>query len=129
MLGPKPFGPELFGVFAESDVLVLTSRSEGTPRVLVEARAMGCPVIASRVGGVPDSVTEGVDGLLFPSGRADCLAESLLRLAQNPPLQRELAKNGRERTKNLTIERFADTISDQIDQLAAETGRSRFPHD
>src|SRR5262249_43266053 len=65
-LGYLNFGPELFQQYADADVLALPSRSEGTPRVLVEARAFGCPVIGTRVGGIPTSITDEVDGLLVP---------------------------------------------------------------
>lgn len=60
-----------------SDVLCLPSRSEGSPNVVVEALASGIPVVASRVGGIPDLVQDGVTGLLVPPGDAAALAQSL----------------------------------------------------
>ena len=77
-----PFGPALFQCFADADVLALPSRGvEGTPRVLVEARAFGCPVIATDVGGVRSSVTDRVDGLIIPPGDLEALETALLELA------------------------------------------------
>ncbi len=65
-LGHRDFGPELFQCYADADVLVVPSRTEGTPRVLVEARGFGCPVIGTSVGGIPTSIANGIDGLLVP---------------------------------------------------------------
>ncbi|MDY7092254.1 MAG: glycosyltransferase family 4 protein [Acidobacteriota bacterium] len=115
LLGPRGFGPELFQRFADADVLVLPSRSEGTPRVLVEARAFGCPVIASRVGGIPSSVDHGVDGLLFPPGDQEALARLLIRFADEPQLRESLRERGLERARRHTVEAFAD-------ELVAELG-------
>src|SRR5262249_26137255 len=84
--GHLPVGPPLFQAFADADVAVVPSRSEGTPRVLVEARAFGCPVIGTRVGGIPTSIDDGSDGLLVPPDDASALAAALLRLATDQPL-------------------------------------------
>jgi glycosyltransferase involved in cell wall biosynthesis len=74
-------GPQtLAGVaryLAASDLLVLPSWAEGTPNVVLEALAAGRPVVASRVGGIPDAVVEGVTGLLVEPHDADMLARAL----------------------------------------------------
>lgn len=62
---------------AASDLLCLPSHNEGTPNVIVEAFASGVPVLATRVGGVPALVSEGVNGLLVPPGQAGALADEL----------------------------------------------------
>jgi glycosyltransferase involved in cell wall biosynthesis len=112
--GALPFGPRLFQAFADADVLALPSRSEGTPRVLVEARAFGCPVVASRVGGVPSSVRDGVDGLLVPPENEAALAEALLRVAHEPQLREGLVREGLERAKTLTVDAQAETMLAQL---------------
>jgi glycosyltransferase involved in cell wall biosynthesis len=109
-LGPKPFGVELFRCFADADVLALPSVSEGTPRVLIEARAFGCPVVASRVGGIPTSVADGVDGLLVPPRDPAALAAALVRLAREPELRKRLVEGGFARARRSTVDRFAHAI-------------------
>jgi glycosyltransferase involved in cell wall biosynthesis len=117
-LGPRPFGPALFQCFADADVLCLPSRSEGTPRVLVEARAFGCPVVASRVGGVPSSVDDGVDGLLVPPGDPVALAGALARLIDDQALRTRLQAAGLGRARRTTVDAFAQIIYDEALALA-----------
>src|SRR6202023_3850751 len=71
--GYVPNGKPLFGRMRAADVLVLPTLSEGTPHVLVEARANGLPCISTSVGGVPTTVTNGYDALLVPPKDARAL--------------------------------------------------------
>ena len=80
---------------AHSDVLVLASFMEGLPIVLMEAMALGLPVIAPRLGGIPELVTDEQDGLLFRPSDWDDLAEKMTRLLTDPILRAGLAKAGR----------------------------------
>ncbi len=82
---------------AEADILVLPSFAEGVPVVLMEAMAAGLPVIASRVGGVAELVTDGVDGLLLPPGCEDSLASAIARLAVDPDTRARMGAAGRTR--------------------------------
>jgi glycosyltransferase involved in cell wall biosynthesis len=75
-----------------ADVLVVPSLwAENAPLVALEARAAGCPVIASDIGGLPELIEDGRDGLLFPPGDSDALAAILAQpakirgLAVRPP--------------------------------------------
>jgi glycosyltransferase involved in cell wall biosynthesis len=87
---------------AAMDVFALTSESEGMPLAVLEAWAVGRPVVASRVGGLPELIVEGVYGLLFRSGDGENLARELQRLADNAALARSLANAGHR----LVRERF-----------------------
>jgi len=108
--GHAGFGPELFQLYADADVCVVPSRSEGTPRVLIEARALGCPVVATRIGGIPASIDDGHDGLLCPPGDVASLAAAIARIAQDGTLRNRLIQAGIERARRTTVDDFADAI-------------------
>jgi len=84
-------------VLSNSDIFVLSSDWEGFPIVLIEAMAAGKPVVATKVGGVPEGVEDGVTGLLVPPRDADALAEAILKLAEDEELRREMGEKGKER--------------------------------
>jgi len=103
--------------FAAFDVFVLPSGNEGTPVTAIEALASGCPVVATRVGGVPDVVTDGEDGFLVDPGDVEGLAASLARLANDPALRARMGGAGRERMRS----RYAvDRLIDDVDRLYRE---------
>lgn len=76
--------PNAGALLAAFDAVALTSTTEGTPMVLLEAMSAGVAIAATAVGGVPELLGEGTAGLLVPSGDASALAAALSRLAQNP---------------------------------------------
>jgi glycosyltransferase involved in cell wall biosynthesis len=77
------------------DLLIVPSRTEGSPIVVLEAMAAGVPVVASRVGGIPDQIRHGVDGLLVPADNARELAKAIEQLLSQPATRREFAAEGR----------------------------------
>lgn len=78
-------------LFAAADASVLSSSWENFPHTVVEALAVGTPVVATAVGGVPEVVEDGVNGLLVPVGDTPALAAALQRLFAEPELARSLA--------------------------------------
>jgi glycosyltransferase involved in cell wall biosynthesis len=88
------WGDSLFAAMREYDVLVLPSLTEGLPLVLLEAMSNGLAVVASNVGGIPEIVTDTVNGLLVPPGDAAALAGALNRLADDEELRQRLIANG-----------------------------------
>lgn len=82
-------------VYADVDVLVVSSDNEGTPVSAIEAMAAGVPVVATRVGGLPDLVTEGETGLLTPPQDPDALATAVLRLVHNPQRAASMGQKAR----------------------------------
>lgn len=71
-------------LLAQADIFVLPSRSEALPNALIEAMAAGLPVVASRVGGVPEIVTHGQNGVLVEPGRPTDLASAIVDLIDHP---------------------------------------------
>ncbi len=80
-------------------VFCLTSTNEGMPNVVLEAMAAGVPVVATRVGGVPELVEDGVAGFLVESGDVEAFASRVLHLLSNPDAAKEMGLRGRERVK------------------------------
>jgi glycosyltransferase involved in cell wall biosynthesis len=96
-------------------VLVLPSRCEGGPRVLIEAMAAGIPVIGSEVGGIPFLVRDGEDGFLFPVGDAKALSVRLRKLLEDAPLRRRMGDSGYRRTHaELNERRYVDEFTRMI---------------
>ncbi len=79
----------------ESSVFVMSSLSEGLPMALLEAMAYGMAVVATAVGGIPEVVDDGVDGLLVEAGSSRRIADALLRLAGDPALRERLGAAAR----------------------------------
>ena len=95
-----------------ADVLVLPSRSEGRPNVVLEAQACGLPVVATRVGGTPELVKDGDSGLLVEPDDPEALARAVGRLAGDAALRQRLGRNGwrRIQTHGLTWNASADKM-------------------
>ena len=99
------------------DIAVLASHFEGMGRVILEAMAAGIPVVATRVGGIPDLIADQETGFLVEPHNPGQLAEAILRLASDPDLRREMGNAG----KKSVDERFnVDTMIEQIDRLYQE---------
>jgi glycosyltransferase involved in cell wall biosynthesis len=82
-------------VYADVNVVALTSRNEGSPVSLIEALASARPVVSTAVGGVPEVVVDGETGLTVPSGDAEAVANAVLRLLHDPSLAARLGAAGR----------------------------------
>jgi len=75
---------------SDMDVFVLSSRFEGLPLTIIEAMFAGLPVVATRVGGVPELVEDGITGFLVPPKDPGALAEALQKLIEDPELRRRM---------------------------------------
>jgi glycosyltransferase involved in cell wall biosynthesis len=112
------FRRELPEIFSAMELFVLPSLSEGLPNVLLEAFASGKPVVATAVGGVPEIVDNGVNGLLVPPQRADLLSEAIERFLLNPQLGQEMGISGYTKVKSsFTFEAQTRNLETRYDQL------------
>lgn len=82
-------------VMSALDVFILPSLNEGMGKVLVEAMAMGKPIVASAVGGITDLVRQGENGLLAPPADADAIAKSIELLRGDPAMRKKMSERGR----------------------------------
>ena len=98
--------------YRSAHLLALGSENESFGRVLVEAMACGLPIIATRVGGIPEIVREGKDGLLVAPGNTEEMAEAFLKLLKDGSLRDRFSKSGLERAEAFNIDVHVNHISD-----------------
>jgi glycosyltransferase involved in cell wall biosynthesis len=109
-------------LYADLDVVALTSINEGTPVSLIEAMAAGVPVVATAVGGVPDVVVDGETGYLVEAGDVKEMAEAIIKLLRNPDRAKVMGSAGRE----AIYPRFAaQTLIANVEGLYAELLRQK----
>lgn len=83
--------------FSLANIAVFPSLQEGLPTAVLEAMAAGCPVVATRVGGTPELVVDGITGILVDPSNPKALASALRQLLTDPALCRRMGAAGRER--------------------------------
>lgn len=106
-------------LFASADAAVLPSSWENFPHAVVEALAVGTPVIATRVGGVPEVVEDGVNGLLVPPNDVDGFAAALQRFATDAALRDRLRAAAAP-----SVARFSrETVYGRLEQLLEDAAR------
>ena len=107
-------------ILAASDVLVLPSFREGTPRVITEAMASGLPVVATDIAGIPEQVEDCENGYLIPTGDSAALANRLKRLLADAALRERMGTHGLERVERFSIPTMVDTLDGLYQELLAE---------
>ena len=111
-------------VVAASRVFLLPSHAEGLPNALLEAMALGTPVVATPVGSIPDVVEDGHSGLLVPVGDIDALAAAVRRILEDPALASRLATEGRRIVQqNHDIEKIWPLYYSALVDAATSAGR------
>jgi len=88
-----------------ADIFVLASRSEGMPYVLIEALLAGVPIVATRVGGIPEVIEDGVSGLLTPPLDNKALFKAIFELRTNLELRAKLGDGAKVRSQSFTFEK------------------------
>lgn len=109
-------------VYADLDLVVLSSYNEGSPVALIEAMAAGRAVVSTDVGGVSDVVSDGVNGLLVPPRDPESLAGAIVRLLSSEPSLRAMGAAGREAVyPKYSINRLVSDVREIYSDLVAES--------
>jgi len=93
-----------------ADIFVLSSLGEGFPNVLLEAMAAGLPIVATKVGGVPEIVTDRENGFLVEPRNSPQLAEKILFLLQNEDVRKQFSANNIEKARSYNWANIVDTL-------------------
>jgi glycosyltransferase involved in cell wall biosynthesis len=99
------------------DMLVLPSLNEGMGRVLVEAMAAGKPVVASRVGGIPDLVRHAETGYLVPPADEEALADGIKKLLDDPEKAKQMGQRGKEYCHQFSLDAMVSKLDDLYSDL------------
>ena len=112
---------EVVQAFDGAWLLLLASRSEGTPRVVLEALSRGRAVVGARAGGIPDVVRDGETGVLVDPDRPDEIAEALVRILSDRALAQRLGDAARERSTawTYTADDYADRVVELVERAVA----------
>jgi glycosyltransferase involved in cell wall biosynthesis len=110
--------PEVAAALDGATALVLPSRSEGLPRVVIEAFCRGRAVVGARAGGIPDIVEDDVNGLLVPPGDADALAGALIRVLHDVALAERLGASAAAAAERwaLSPEGYAEAVARLVER-------------
>lgn len=108
------FRRDVSAILQRLTVFCLTSNVEGMPNAILEAMAAGLPVVATRVGGVPELVSEGWNGYIVETDDAGALADRVNRLLSDPALASELGENGR---RQATGEHGCRQAAERLEEL------------
>ena len=100
-------------VMSTFDIFALPSLNEGMGRVLVEAMALGRPIVASNIGGIPDLVVDCENGYLVPVGDVETLAARIKKLLDDPEKREEMGECG----KKIAIDYSANAMVEKIDRV------------
>lgn len=108
------------------DLVTLTSANEGLPVAIIEALSAGKPVVATRVGGVPELVEDGVSGYLAEPKDPESIAAALLKALDDPEKTRQMGQAAQEKTlQRYSIKRLVGDLETLYDELLARREQSR----
>jgi glycosyltransferase involved in cell wall biosynthesis len=103
------------------DIFVLASINEGMGRAILEAMASGLPVIATKTGGIPELIQDGVNGILIPTKNSQMISDAVLKLIRNPNLRQHYGENGlKSVTEKFGIEMMVKNLESLYDNLMKE---------
>ncbi|MGI5951080.1 MAG: glycosyltransferase [Brooklawnia sp.] len=117
------FRRDIADLMAASDMLVIASQHEGLPVVIMEAFATGLPVVATTVGGIPQAVTDGVEGRLVPPHDHEALARAVVAVARDEDARQAMGEAARRRASDYDIRTAVGVQQDKYLQLVAARKR------
>ena len=111
-------------IYADLDLLVVSSDNEGTPVSAIEAMASGCPVVATEVGGLPDVVQNGKTGYLVPPKQPEALATAMLKLIRDPETATQMGRSAQQSVKGrFSVNRLVSDIEGLYEELLTSKKR------
>ncbi len=113
-LGWKDNAAEIISLY---DIFVLPSLNEGMGRVLVEAMALGKPIVASNIGGIPDLIFHGKNGFLVPPQKPDELAQYIQFLLEDKNIRKMMGQEGKELAQHFSAEQMVQKIESLYNHL------------
>jgi len=116
---------KLLELYSDCDLVALPSKTEGWGLSLMEAMACQKPVVASGVGGVPELVRDGIDGILVEAGDVKGLSRSIVKLLKDPTLARRMGKAGQQRVLDYSWDATAEVVLGEYERALRE--RSHTP--
>ena len=123
LLGYRQDVPSLFQMF---DLFILPSVKEGFPWVILEAMAAKKTIVATDVGGIPDMMTHGREGILVPPKNSSALADGILYMMTNPRLAKEMGEAARKRVENeFTLEKMLQKTERLYEELIKRNANKR----
>lgn len=101
---------DIYAIISAMDLLVLSSLNEGLGHVILQAMAGGKPVVATKVGGVPEVVKDGITGILVPPSNPQEMASAIMRIFRDPQMRRMMGEEGRKRAEKFDIKIAIDSL-------------------
>jgi len=114
LIGQVDRGDIFWNYFDTADLFIMSSRSEGTPKVVLEAMARSVPVVASNVGGIPYLVKDKTRGLLFEDNNKQALMDAILFLQKEEIDRDKMMQNAFEFSKNNTVEKSTEFMVTEV---------------
>lgn len=114
LVGQVDRGEDFWNYFEKADIFVMSSKSEGTPKVVLEAMARSVPVVAPNVGGIPYLVADKERGLLYEEGNLEDFFKAVLAIKNEKESREEMIKNAFEFSKNNTVEKSTEFMVEEV---------------
>jgi glycosyltransferase involved in cell wall biosynthesis len=102
-------------LFSMSDIYILPSYNEGLPISVLEAMSYGLPIISTNVGGIPEIVEDGVNGLLIEPGNLKQIEEAIDKLIEGKELRKSMGEKGKEKVSV----HYPECVSEQLEEICS----------